>query len=389
MSGSTPIQRNWMPHYNVGSSLRSPLDPDDLTNIHKKDNATKGSTFNLAAQVQQHTVMINKLRRRIITPPQTPQSQVLPINTFQIYKTTNTTDSSKSDFTFQIRDGIVGYRSNFLLPGFSIAQTRDFYQGNYELPLVATGTDDSYFITTNSPWNISSQPTGLDFNRPATPNTGPTIAVNIANAGGASDGLMICENKPGTSSPPNVQIWIDWQSGGATGFCVSFWVVLIDDSSVGPYTQLWCRMASDSGFSNPSFYNIDSGTALILQQSFCIGEIYYSNGYGPNIIQYQDGNLINRYLEKPPFVNVAGGNAKFTRVAQVERGYWTFDNLSGGLFYPGDVVVDDSSPQAIIPGTGGSSPVNYYNSYLYVANHMNIESALGGAGWTKYGLILR
>ena len=58
-----------MPVFRPGSGLRSPLDADNLTNQHKKAAVPNASTFNLAAQVQQHTVMLNKLRRRIVTPP--------------------------------------------------------------------------------------------------------------------------------------------------------------------------------------------------------------------------------------------------------------------------------------------------------------------------------
>ena len=69
MAFTIPVSRPTQPTYNAGSGLRSPLDKDDLTNQHKKTNVVKGSTFNLAVQVQQHSVMINKLRRRIVSPP--------------------------------------------------------------------------------------------------------------------------------------------------------------------------------------------------------------------------------------------------------------------------------------------------------------------------------
>ena len=77
-----------MPQFRVGSGLRSPLDADNLTNQHKKTSVTNQSTFNLATQVQQHSVLINKLRRRITSPPLTPTSPPETFFPFKIYQPT-------------------------------------------------------------------------------------------------------------------------------------------------------------------------------------------------------------------------------------------------------------------------------------------------------------
>jgi hypothetical protein len=278
----------------------------------------------------------------------------------------------------QIRGGLVGFRGNYLLPGTSIAGTRNYYQGNAELPLIAVGTDNP---TGQIAYDYMHSGAAPDFFAAESLNTGGTVTVD-----GTTNPMLICSNQPGTSNPSNIQIELS-NASAATEF--SFWIKIVDDETDGPYTELWC------GSVLPLFL---TGAAARESITFALGSVTIDASGIVSIKQAQVGNLLNRYLELAPFsTNTNNLTNKQYAIPQVHRGWWNLNQLSGKMFYAGDIVVDDSDNK-VQSGTGIG---NFYWSYLYIGpmgsnpkEIMNIETQApnlgfsGGTGkWTRYALI--
>lgn len=335
MAITTPFNSNWQPGYGPGSGLRSPLDRDNLTSEWKKTNQVHQAVKNLAVQSKQQSDAINKLRRRILTPPIQPASQVATPFPFFIYNINNATDSTKNAQTFQIRDGLVGFRPQYVYPDTNINGMRQLTaNGNYEMPLLATGTDGLSFENIN-PWEYANGQNGnIDFSTPVKQNIGGSVIFD-----GSVNPMLVYTNQPGTVNQSGVQIVID--PGSNAFFQVSFWVKIIESAS-GAYTELWASLANGAGVPNfaASFPNLDF--------TFSIGLITLDAGKYV-ISQCQYGHLLNRYLETPPRPSNdnSPGNPKFFRIPQIQRGNWTNQALSGKIFYPGDVVIDDTQSFAV------------------------------------------
>ncbi len=358
MAITTPIFRPVKPTFNAGSGLRSPLDKDDLTNAHKKVITPNASTFNLAIQLQQLSVLVNKLRRRVLTPPTQAAPAVKILNPFSIYQINNITDPTLSAFTFQMRSGVVGVRSaNFLTNSLS----QDFNTstfGNFEIPLEIAS--DGLYGTTGT----------------YTPSFSAVPIPNQAGNAQLLNGTDIQINASGASL--SNQIVLDQQQEGGTfkDCLASLWLVLIDDPILGLKFQLWGRM----------FTNNASSTLGRVLQPFpdpdpsiipigIIGNASYTTAAPFVILQLQSGNLINRF--NPGVISGATASPTY------QRGYWTTDSLSGQAFWDGDNVVDDSHIIVTISGS------NFYGTYSYIGGS-NIETAspFGNANFKLTGMVI-
>jgi len=367
MPGSTPIQRNWMPHYNVGSSLRSPLDPDDLTNIHKKDNATKGSAFNLATQVQQHSVMINKLRRRILTPPQTPISKLEQFHPFQIYKPQirkvngfwmNSAGLGYSFGTVGAQDGVLGDQ------GVTIDDTQ---------PTAIDGNGNGTLNPATDGWRIWAVRSGIvSFRNGVDPSTvktfipGQNIAVEMPDYSigfevNGTDGYQI--GSPNTIfTIDNVGFPYEFnpdttdQFGGVipiilpptfvnntANYIFALWIAT--NNSLPAYPCL-NGMAYDADSVDPktifpvpkTSFTIPVGA--IAQQGY---KKFVSGGQSTDLTPYQIlygnqtegryGFFANSFLDLPVSSNPLYYNATLNY-----RGSWQNDAITGLYFYVGDVV---------------------------------------------------
>lgn len=336
MAITTPIIRPLKPTFNPGSGLRSPLDKDDLTNAHKKAVIPNGSTFNLATQVQQLSVLVNKLRRRVLTPPTTPL--VYQLNAFSIYAIGG---------GFQIRDGIIGFRSKyFLSTDLELSGGSIINSGSYEIPVYCQNTDLSLDNT---------QFPGIDFSRqPANYSSSPQTldAGGVATIIGPLQTIVI---------PPTY----------ANGHAV-FWVEITDDPAHGITVATYGKITNPQMGDNFSFYPQGANV-------FPIGYVSYFQGV-KKIQQYQTGNLTNRYL---PYT--IGGNSPLNY-----RGRWSADSLSGQAFYDGDVVEDDSQVLQsfwVSSSSGGAVTTNlqFYGAFVYTAGAAieTTNPAANLANWTR------
>ena len=290
---------------------------------------------------------------------QESSSQMFP---FKIYNTSNAsaTDAQKdlftvaqldiNAFTFQIRGGLIGFRSYVNLLG----------QFNGYMPIVPEIEGNfeqlAYSVCTDSAQANQANPSNTyDFYYPPSSNTGvctvlddvnPTLLVGIP-AGSPAGTAFIFSNQIALN--PNSDGTLDF-----TNFAAGFWIEIVDDANNGIYANLMGRM-----------YNLDvagrrvenpfpTGSNIIPLGVVKIG--YVNNaGTGPTawtIEQYQTGNLVNRFLPEL-------GN---------QRGKWSeiFADLPAGktqlMFYPGDIVIDDTN--SIAWGISGN---NYFGIYQFIA----------------------
>jgi len=360
---TTPIIRPVKPTFNAGSGLRSPLDKDDLTNSHKKAITPNSSTFNLAIQVQQHTVAINKLRRRVLTPPQTPPVQPAPLYPFSIYQINNVTDPTLSPLTFQVRTGVIGLRSKYITENNRPSYFNVSTFGNFEIPcevLTDSLNKDAFYASPS--YSIV----------PPTPNTGGNIQLlngtDVIAATGAGAG--------------GSQIVLDSQidSPGISGDCrASLWLVIVDGPAGGGtqlQAQLWGRMFTDNAVSTlgretKPFPDPDPSIVPI----GIIGNLAYDHASPFTVLQLQSGNLINRFNP--------GVISGLTASPTYQRGYWSTDSLSGQVFWDGDNVVDDSHIIITISGS------DFYGTYSYIGGSgIETSSPAINANFVMTGMVI-
>lgn len=307
----------------------------------------------------------------ILSVPQQGAVASTPMFPFKIYNPPGAASN-----VYQVRGGLVGFRGNYLLPSMTIAQTRKLYQGNYELPLIAGGTDIQ-----KTPY-LYAQSGGIDFEADPTLNTGATVNLNATDTN-----FLVASNSPVATVPAGGTITITPNIGITQ---VSFWVKIIDHSTNGPYCELWANTAATvvqfpfgRGYSPPS----GNTTFVYQEQTFAVGFILCATDGSANIIsQAQTGHLLNRYLEVMPRPSNESDDTtsspKFKGIGQVNRGAWTANALSGKIFYPGDIVVDDRTFVSLSLSPSGILTAN--KSYIYFGQSaqgygMNIETMLGGS----------
>lgn len=364
------------PKYAEGTALSSVRDDRNNSLLWKKSRDHSQQQNSYGQAIQKLTREVSKQKRRIVGG-YVPTPQVTPLFPFQIYQIANQTDSKLSNFTVQIRDGLVGVRPRNLQPG---ATDLPFAQGNFEVPCFAVGTD---FGTIGQALAYSAgNGTIFDYTQQPTPNSGGNVTLNIDGSA-----TLLVDNSPISVHPSNVQIVIP--SSISTGeLCASFWIQIVNDPTLGIYTQLWGNCTGDGGFvaENPPFSQqlLPDGFGNIVQ-SFAVGLVWYSSpGSQPTISNCQVGHLVNRYLELSPWASrptTGSLSNKFAGIAQVNRGYWTGNKLSGTIFYPGDVVIDDTNPFTL--GT-----IQAFYSYIYTPafNTPSVSASIDG-NFRIYGLI--
>lgn len=358
-----------------GSALASSRDDRNNAFLWKRGVQHSEQTHETNQALQRVMREVAKMKRRIVGGF-IPQEQLVTPFPFYIYNIDNATDSTKNAQTFQIRDGLVGFRPQYHYSFTDTQMNRLLANGNYELPLLATGTDGIGFASPN-PWQLYSGANDApDFSIPVTQNGGGSITFD-----GTTNPMLICSNDPATANPPGVQIVID--PGANAFFQVSFFVKIIDAAG-GAYTELWA--SRNNGLGNPPLF---SKTIPNIEQTIAIGAITFRQNVGYFISQVQYGHLMNRYLELAPNPTaptaVVGSEPKYAQVAQVNRGYWTFNGLSGKMFYPGDVVVDDTV-NFTVAALGGC-----YKSYVCISPTGALTSATAPHGdatnWIFYQVI--
>ena len=328
----------------------------------------------------------------VVYNPSSKKSTV--VNNFQIYNIGNSTDETKSNSTFQIRPGIIGFRpSLFSSSGIGISGISDLINrvvANCEVPLIGCGTDDTFFNLTpmTFPKISRSASFGADFlsNSAPSKNAGDSIVL-------PSDGspILICDNSYLTPTPAGVQIVVPNIATGV-GFMADFWILIKEDSTNGAYTELWGRSAPslpNAPYSPAGMFTGDKAKMMIY-----LGVIIFDDDGSFQIFQTQSGNLLNRYCQKTPFTDSSSGNS-FRYVPQNFRGQWsgvpssvdlgTGDTVK--IFYPGDVVIDDTAQFPFASGAGVSAEF-FSKSFILVSKvPVAIQSVagFGGGAWPQYG----
>lgn len=375
-----PIPRALQPRFSEGSSLASVRDARATARQWTKNRTNTNQDVRNGEAVQAMARELTRLRRRQ-TGYLDQSVSVLP---FQIYNINNATNSNLNAQTFQIRDGLVGFRPQYVYPDFNIAGIAALVaSGNYEAALISVGTD-GVGSTGLSDSNISfnENGNGADFSQVVSVNTGGSIV--LLQVDFAPYPVLICSNQVGTAKPTGVQIVI--QPNAGQSFSVSFFIKIVD-APAGPYTELWASVY-DPG-RTPAISNF-SKSIPNHDQTLSIGIVTINESGNAIISQAQYGHLFNRYLELSPNPTGNASQGKFYGLPQVNRGKWTGNNLSGKIFYPGDQIIDDTRTFAV--GANPPGPLFLtYKLWTYVGaggqGSIGVETAVPSLGkWLPTGL---
>lgn len=229
---------------------------------------------------------------------------IIPATFYNITNSANGTDTWK---TFQFRDFVFGGRSKWKtfseygnLDGMSpLAST-----GNWELKMALV--NDLAFFNGDSfaqPAALATQGT-LD-SMTATVIYDPTIATVAGTFG------QIVLNDTSMDVDGTIQ--------------AAFWIEIIDDGA-SYYARVMGRMFSSAGSGGRSTDPFPAASESIIP--LCVIEA--NPGFDPYIRPLTVGDVVNRTVE---------GSSKF-------RGAWTADALSGQIFFPRDIVYDDTTSGA-------------------------------------------
>ena len=239
-----------------------------------------------------------------------------------------------------VSSGLIGTRSKFIVPFLPNGNDQP-RSGNWE-SYILMGTKD----TEQDQITLATSPTGV--------------------VGIGDQDLDLSAFVTGISSPYlSMQIHINktpFAGGGSSVNCISIWAKINDPPRILTYqddANLVVRGLLVVGTNQLQFFP-DPAT-----------EDYVPIGYfltNTDITQIQYGNCVNRY---PPGANI-------------ERGRWTADALTGQVFYNFDTVVDDST---ILFSTGGK---DFYGVYQY-SNGCGAEATSPAntlAHWKLYSIIV-
>lgn len=352
MNFSSPIPRAVQPRFNEGSQLASVRDDRNNSKQWQKNKIVKNqqsSDGGVLANLQRHVAQLRK--RQVGYMPQV--FQPFP---FAIYNIENTEviggkrNPKLDPYTFQIRSGIIGARSYLTVGSFDVPSNGNRYSANFESLIYCFNTDGLGNI------GFSGLPGGSSgsFYDPASPNTYGNSNVTLSNLAdtlitGLKDGIL------------HSQVVLD-QTPDYYGDCLgSFWIELVDDADLGIFPNLMGRMWTFDSFSFRPQDPFPTGSNII-PIGVCNRHVYSPadvRGEYIQVSQYISGNLICRY---PPNV-------------QIFRGKWVTDLLSGKVFYPNDLVLDDSAAYITknITGGGGGS-FTYQRQYIFIGASPAIKS---------------
>lgn len=352
-----------MRSYNVNPDGTGNDAESDYINRNLK-RSTELQFFSSGTVKVQQTTRGTRFIAKIPPPSQPGAPAVAMVLPFQIYRINNLADPTKNTQTFQVRDGLVGFRPSYVYPGETISTMRQHTaNGNYEMPLFVAGTDGLF--SSGQPWQFATAG-DVDFSQVVSANIGGSVIFD-----GTTNPLLICSTQAGSAKPTGVQIVIN--PGGNAFFQISFWIKIIDGPA-GVYTELWASRANGAGVPN-----FAASAIANLAQTIGIGLVTFEGGQYI-ISQCQYGHLFNRYLEfsPNPTLPVADGSAgglKFSGLPQVHRGKWTANALSGKIFYPGDQVINDT-----VSFNVGANPPGPLFSVYKIWTYLGGQDAFGNTG---------
>ncbi len=354
MNAPTIISRPTQPRYGIGSRLRSTLDPDNLTNQHKKTDVVKSSTFNLAGQVSRLVEIETRKRRRILTPPIQSKDTILS-HPFKIYQPSNTSSltqgvtflgedgtptvcmitSAPTDFTatpphvnsgetwrfWTVRSGMIDYRPIYNFEG-------SFPPTNSQVTWVY-GYDAQNWVWK---WHMTGRDANnqFDYTDGVVPFDDPSLKMNETQS---------------------VLIVPDGDSGDTFQF--SIWINFIQETTTDFWSFTIRATRHDDSIDNSSGYP-DSTFGIIP-----VGVIQFLGGSTSNtqIYQYLFDHVNNRYPAQSQG-NFSGQISKPSGSVMNYRGKWDKSNnrfepldLTSQVFYSGDCVkIYNSDPEANVDG---------------------------------------
>lgn len=268
---------------------------------------------------------------------------------FKIYNSPNRLDASKTPLTFQIRGGLIGYRSRHFLPNDGTFIPDPPVYGDTENILSTVGTDS--FASNYSPNSFLGDQMFSD-PQPSIPSVNNQGEIQLLN----STDVIIGEN----SLDNLVQVVLASELDATNSRCASFWLEAIDDVGYGYLLRLWGRMFSITP-GDPNGRPVEKFPAPA-QNIFQIGCVEVKSTNVIFVIQYLRDHLIGRYP-------VGGGDIESPLYF---RGFWNSDALSNQVFYTGDIVVDDTQLSSHNTTSGTFS---FNKQYAYVGGIGSESSA--------------
>jgi hypothetical protein len=331
-----PIARALQPKFHEGNPMRSVRDQDNNSKqwLRNKQATNNGVTSSNA--MSQVTAAINRSRRRIVAPPLTPLT-VIPFTLYQ-YGDWN---------QFQIRDGFLAARSKYWKSGVksgggspTIAAYDYYLYGNN------TALPDGYMGNYENLLSVILDGEGIDaygYNAQPSASSGASVTLSLLSDTIIS-GYDTIGNVVNYGSVKLADVGaIDWS---ALDYQASFWIEVIDDSTTGFFYRVYGRMWNNNGSGITQQVAFPQGENI-----YPIGSVRFVAAAGePIYSQFLIGNKTNRYNS---------GNL-------IYRGKWSADSLSGQVFYPDDMVYDDTAAyltKSITGGGGGS--FTYQGQYRY------------------------
>lgn len=315
-----------------------PLGADDQTDhLHQQSERAQNELqiFDSTTVKVENTTRGIRLHAKIPPSPSSPTLQIMfPFKAYQICNDTATADQiapytannvNISDFTYQVRSGIIGTR--FTIPNTTTGDVEFQLGGNYELPVFCPCTDGYGSFESQTSF----------FDQPA-PNSGYGISLDNSAATLIGD--------TATLNFFNSQIFINSTPDSIGERHAAFWIELIENSvAVGTglpfFVKLWGRMFTQDP---------PSGGVGRTLQAFPTGENIYPlamvgrlSDESNYVYQLATGNFVNRFVEHQS--NYAG--------------LWSAIPVSGKQFYNGDFIVDDTRPVV----SGG---ITYFKLFQFV-----------------------
>jgi len=371
-------------------SESSPLAPfRDDRNTPQAWKKTREMSRQNNSQVDALQLLVAKLSRQRRKPlggyiPTPPAVEMFPFKIYQI-NNVSATDAQKKlfsdlglsidDVTFQIRDGLIGFRPYINTPITAEIDPLSALVGNNEFEVAVVTTDIDH---QSNPLQYNYD----DFYYPPQANKGTCLILDDTAA------TLICGIPAG--SPANTpaisvnQIALNQNQVRGVGIAypndraAAFWVEIVDDPLNGICPNLMGQMycgelaATRANYPFPIGDNIiPLGTVSVNKPASQAGE-----AVGIQIRQIQTGNLVNRF---PPGITN-------------HRGVWTetFDELPPDvlscMFYPGDIIVDDTVDMPY--GTPLLFNMQLVWMYLGTAQQFSVEETPDVPGWMRVGSLI-
>ena len=367
---NSPLPRGGLGTLRESTTMRSIRDRDSVGNAWKTTNTNAAQLAAVVETVNRQGRTINKLRRRVPTLIQPPAKVILP---FQIYQPSS----------FQPTGLIFDSNANSTVCTI-----------NAMLPTNLGGTTPNVNPNTDG-WRLWNVRSGLVEYRPLYGfGQGPNGLKTFDGNEGGNYSILIGISNAGYSSPWSPNIYgvdnqplnsssTDTNSGGLT--------IVVDgipDNGTVNYA-IWVQIVpdtapTDSGTIFP--YGVIKGRRFSIPPSGVYGEISFPIDLPTTPLCVPIGLLTGSTSNLSP-VQIQVGNAvgRYPVGVLAQRGEWSAGSLSGRVFYPNDIVLDDTEYQEIISG------VNFYTTYQYVslpqvetdAPHVN-----SGTRWSRFSNVI-